>query len=161
MSVFKISFSSNSVEGLASLTGIPFANGVRESVSNEASVASPPKPSVQDHDGLSSGSEKSSVSPPPLPEGTVADTNMAAEDVMAPPPMDGLGSNAMQSPDQLGPPPMPNTSEMVSNGPSSIPLPPEPTGMASVAEDAQAQTIDPPPGPPKAKGTSSKKAAKK
>ena len=68
MTSFKISFESDSIEGVSSLVGLSAGAGTRETVSGFRESSPPPAPGLQGSDGSAgSGSNQGETKPPPIP----------------------------------------------------------------------------------------------
>ena len=115
MTSFKISFESDSIEGVSSLVGLSAGAWTRETVSGFRESSPPPAPGLQGSDGSpGSGSNQGKTTPPPIPELPGAsgrgDSDQGGVAPPPEPPLDGSGADSgpVDSAGRVGLPPGPD-----------------------------------------------------
>lgn len=167
MTFFKVSFSSDSLEGLNSLSGM--SASMNSESDRSKGILPPPYPSSQSMGALDNISANSGiVAPPPIPEnyGLLGEgSKQNGSTPLAPPiPHTGITDIMASNPDQVALPPLRISEGMAEGGPpvqTDTPPPPVPDSLIPNAGDDQTEEeVGPPPAPPKRQPKRSKKTPK-
>ncbi len=170
MTIFKISFSSDSQEGLRSLAGLSASAGRSDTAAASEGTQPPPSPSSQSMGfmGESSGN-RSLGTPPPLPGGYSSDNYSTNHIQGVPPPQPsaqggGMADGMSSEQDQLAPPPLPLSGSMAEGGGSAQKDPPPLLASDLLSSNAEGtksgKKADAPSSPPKKQAKRSRKPSK-
>ena len=167
MTLFKVTYSADTLEGLTALSGLPASIRRSESVSTTEGILPPPNPLAQSMEALDNMAVNPGlVAPPPIPEEYGLLSEGLNRNGLTPPtpPMQstGISDGLASSSDQVAPPPLPISEGITEDGGSfqtDAPPPPVPDSLIPNAGGDQAE-VGPPPGPTKRKTKRPKKAAK-